>query len=92
MALADRLHAATYTYQQKSSLCKLMQVTLDPKLSEEDSKSVLAIINSQPGDEAHVPNIRLAYALRAEGYDVSPSAVDRHRRNICACSRPHKGE
>jgi len=39
-----------------------------------------------------VPNIRLAYALREEGYDVSPSAVDRHRRRICACYRLVKGE
>ena len=69
-----------------------MQVTLDPKLSEKDVKAVLAIINSKPGDEAHVPNIRLAYALREEGYDVSPSSVDRHRNGICACQRPAKGE
>lgn len=86
MALADRLRAANSSYQ-KTFVCKLMQVTLDPKLSKDDIKSVLAIINSRPGDEAHVPNIRLAFALREEGYDVSPSAVDRHRRGICACNR-----
>jgi hypothetical protein len=91
MALAERLKTANERYQ-KTFVCKLMQVTLDPKLSESDVDAVLKIINSRPGDEAHVPNIRLAFALREEGYDVSPSAVDRHRRNICACYRAIKGE
>lgn len=86
MALAERLRAANERYQ-KTFVCKLMQVTLDPELSESDVEAVLTIINSRPGDEAHVPNIRLAFALREEGYDVSPSAVDRHRRGICACYR-----
>jgi hypothetical protein len=86
MALADRLRVANERYQ-KTFVCKLMQVTLDPKLSREDVDAIIAIINSRPGDEAHVPNIRLAHALRDEGYDVSPSAVDRHRTGICACAR-----
>lgn len=91
MALADRLFAANEKYQ-KTFVCKLMQVTLDSKLSESDIEALKKIINSHPGDEAHVPNIRLAFALREEGYDVSPSAVDRHRRHICACYRLTKGE
>jgi hypothetical protein len=86
MALADRLRVANERYQ-KTFVCKLMQVTLDPKLSREDVDAIIAVINSRPGDEAHVPNIRLAHALRDEGYDVSPSAVDRHRTGICACAR-----
>ena len=91
MALAERLRAASTSYQ-KTFVCKLMQVTLDQNITEQDVEAVIAIINSQPGDEAHVPNIRLAFALREEGYDVSPSAVDRHRRGICACYRLVKGE
>jgi hypothetical protein len=86
MALAQRLKAATEAYQN-TFICKLMQVTYDPKLSEDDVNAVIRIINSRPGDEEHVPNIRLAYALREEGYDVSPSAVDRHRRGLCSCNR-----
>ena len=89
MALAERLRAANEKYQN-TFVCKLMQVTLDPKVSREDVDALILIINSRTGDEAHVPNIRLAFALREEGYDVSPSAVDRHRRGICACNRPAK--
>jgi hypothetical protein len=86
MALAERLSKANREYQN-TFICKLMQVTLDPKLSPSDVEAVIKIINSNPHDEEHVPNIRLAHALREEGYDVSPSAVDRHRRGICACNR-----
>lgn len=92
MALAERLQTVKYSYKQKTSACKLIKVTQDPTLSESDVSALLAVINSQPGDEAHVPNIRLAFALREEGYDVSPSAVDRHRNGVCACQRPAKGE
>ena len=86
MALAERLRAANERYQN-TFVCKLMQVTLDPKLAEDDVDAIIKIINSSPRDEDHVPNTRLAYALREEGYDVSPSAVDRHRNRICACYR-----
>lgn len=87
MALAERLKAARETYQNKTYVCKLMSVTLSSKLSGDDVNALISIINSNPGDEDHVPNIRLAQALREEGFDVSPSAVDRHRRGTCACYR-----
>lgn len=87
MALVERLKAARETYQNKTYICKLMSVTFDSKLKKDDVEALIAIINSNPGDEEHVPNIRLAQALREEGFDVSPSAVDRHRRGVCACYR-----
>lgn len=86
MSLAERLRAATSNYKS-NFLCKLMRITLDPKLSKEDVEALIQIINSTPLDEDHVPNIRLSHALREEGYDVSPSAVDRHRNGICSCNR-----
>lgn len=86
MALAERLMQANSVYQ-KTFICKLMQVTLDPKLSKDDVDALIGIINSNPGDENHVPNSRLSQALREEGFDVSASAVDRHRRRTCSCTR-----
>lgn len=87
MALSERLRQTRDQYKADSTVCKLMSVTLSPKLSEEDVDTLLKIINAQPGDELHVPNVRLAQALREEGFDVSPSAVDRHKNNTCACRR-----
>jgi hypothetical protein len=86
MALVDRLRAANEKYE-KTFICKLMRVTLDPKLSRDDADAVIKIINSRPGDEGYVPNIRIAQALLEEGYDVSTAAVDRHRRGTCSCTR-----
>lgn len=86
MALAERLRVAKEKYHN-TFICKLMQVTLDPKLTENDVDALIKIINSRPLDEEHVPNIRLSQVLRDEGYDVSASAVDRHRRGTCSCNR-----
>jgi hypothetical protein len=86
MALADRLRVANEKYQT-TFICKLMRVTLDPKLSPDDVDAFIKIINSRPGDEGYVPNIRIAQALLEEGYDVSTAAVDRHKRGTCSCSR-----
>jgi hypothetical protein len=86
MALVDRITNAKTSYK-KTFMCKLISVLQDPKLTEADVDAVISVINSSPLAEGYVPNIRLAYALREEGYDVSSSAVDRHRRRDCACYR-----
>lgn len=91
MALASKLAKANQAYR-RTFLCKLMQVTLDPSLSDDDRSALLAIINSKAFDADHVPNNRLAQALREEGFDVSSSAVDRHRRGDCSCNRISKGD
>jgi hypothetical protein len=91
MTLADRISTAKLTYKS-SFLCKLMSITKDPKLSKEDINALISVINSNPLSEDHVPNTRLAYALREEGYDISSSSVDRHRRKDCACYRTVLGE
>ena len=91
MALAERLKSAQATYKSETLVCKLMSVTLSQKLSEEDVDYLLKVINARPGDEHHMPNTRLAFALREEGFDISVSAVDRHRRGNCSCGRRANG-
>jgi hypothetical protein len=86
MSLAERIREANAEYQN-TFICKLMQVTLDPKLSKDDVDALIKTINSGPFDENHVTGHRLALALRLEGFDVSASAVDRHRRGTCSCNR-----
>ena len=87
MSLADRLNEARDSYTTKAQVCKLMSVTLSAAMSEVDVDALVKILNSNPGDAAHMPNARIAHALRAEGFDVSNSAVDRHRRKDCSCYR-----
>jgi hypothetical protein len=86
MSLAERIREANAEYQN-TFICKLMQVTLSPNLSKEDVDALIETINSGPFDENHVTGNRLALALRSEGFDVSASAVDRHRRGTCSCNR-----
>lgn len=91
MALAERLREANREYLG-NFLCKLMQITLDPKLSKDDVDAIIAVINSNPLNENHVPNNKLAAVLREEGFDISSSAVDRHRRGDCSCTRMKQGD
>jgi hypothetical protein len=86
MSLAERIREANTEYQN-TFICKLMQITFSPKLSKEDVDALITAINSAPFEEAHVTGHRLAMALRSEGFDVSASAVDRHRRGTCSCTR-----
>lgn len=87
MSLAQRLNEVRESYNAETQVCKLMSVTLSSTLSEVDVDALLKTINANPGDEHHMPNTRLSQALREEGFDVSVSAVDRHRKGSCACTR-----
>ena len=91
MALADKLREANNEYKS-NFLCNLMQITLNEKLSKADVDAIIAVINSNPLNENHVPNNKLAAVLREEGYDISSSAVDRHRRGECSCTRMKQGD
>jgi hypothetical protein len=86
MTLADRISAAQDQNKNKY-VCKLMMITKDPKLSKKDVDALTSVINSTEHSDGHIPNSRLAHALREEGYDISSSAVDRHRGARCACYR-----
>ena len=87
MSLAERLNEVRESYNNETQVCKLMSVTFHSGLSAVDVDALLKAINARVGDEHHMPNSRLAQALREEGFDVSPSAMDRHRKGSCACNR-----
>lgn len=87
MPLADKLQKASVDYKVAVSTCKLMSLTIDPKISKKDRDALLSIVDLLPHEDGFIPNSRLAALLREEGYDISPSAVDRHRGNRCSCQR-----
>lgn len=87
MALAQRLRTAQDEYVNSTTLCKLASVVLSPRLTEEDVEYLTKVINTRPGDAEYVPNSRISQALRDEGFDVSNSAVDRHKAKRCSCYR-----
>ncbi len=87
MPLAAKLSHASIKYAQEISTCKLVSLTLDPRVPKTDREALASVINLTPNDEGYIPNSQLASLLRAEGYDISASAVDRHRGGTCSCRR-----
>ena len=89
MPLADKLASASSAYKDSITRCKLASLVADPdsKLSTKDREALALAIDLTPESDGYIPNSHLALLLRSEGYDISASAVDRHRGNKCSCRR-----
>ena len=87
MPLADKLSEASEAYRKDKSTCKLIALTLDPKVPKKDREALAAVIDIPLDADGYIPNSTLAALLKEEGYDISASAVDRHRGNKCSCRR-----
>lgn len=85
MSLSDRLNSAINNPQPRR--CKLMVILNSESVTEEDRKTFISLLNVPEGTPGRVTNVVLASVLREEGFDVSDSAVNRHRRKSCNCSR-----
>lgn len=85
MTLSNKLEEAIF--EASNRLCKLGELIHGSSLSDEDRKRLEIILSVPDSNPAKVPNTVLAKILREEGYDISNSAVDRHRRKNCPCSR-----
>lgn len=85
MALSDRLNYAINNPQQRR--CKLMLVLYSDLISKEDRETFIGLLNVPEGTPGRITNVVLANVLREEGFDISDSAVNRHRRKSCNCSR-----
>jgi hypothetical protein len=85
MSLSDKLASAKNEAIQRA--CKIGVILVSKDLSDKDKQNLKAILDADQNDLTRVPNSTLAKILREEGYDVSNSAVDRHRRSDCACNR-----
>jgi len=88
MSLSEKLNSAIQESSVKS--CKIGSLLLGKELSEKDKQNLITILDADPKDPSRVPNTTLGKILREEGYDISNSAVDRHRRGDCACRRLDK--
>ena len=87
MPLADKLSAASDTYRKDKTTCKLVALTLNPQIPKKDRDALAEVIDLPENSEGYIPNSTLATLLKEEGYDISASAVDRHRGNKCSCRR-----
>ena len=85
MSLSDRLQNASAT--AKASVCKIGKLLQTDQLPLEDKKYLSTILDTPENDPNRVTNAALARVLREEGFDISDSSVDRHRRGDCSCYR-----
>jgi hypothetical protein len=85
MSLSDKLIEASK--KAASSACKLGLLLLGDKLSDKEKQQLITILQVSEEDPRRVSNVALAKVLRGEGFDISNSSVDRHRRGDCSCNR-----
>jgi hypothetical protein len=85
MSLAQRLAEASIA--TSTTLCKIGTILNDEKIPQDDRKALESILNVPEGTPNRLTNAAIAKVLREEGYDLSNSAVDRHRRVDCPCVR-----
>lgn len=85
MSLSERFaQASTAT---SNTLCKIGLILANEKIPAEERKVLLEILEVPDGAPNRLNNSSIGRVLRDEGYDLSNSAVDRHRRKDCPCSR-----
>jgi Ca2+-binding EF-hand superfamily protein len=91
MPLADKLTTASQKYMSDLTTCKFAALTSSKELSKKDRDALAQVINlTDRNDHRFIPHQTLADLLRSEGYDVSASAISRHRGGNCSCRRLEK--
>lgn len=87
MSLNDKLKVAAKDAVERS--CKLATLLNGPELTADEKKNLKALLEVDQRDPARVPSSTIARILREEGFDLSDSMVDRHRRTpqACACNK-----
>ena len=89
MSLSDKLSAATTDTVVK--LCKIGNLlTSSSNLPEQYKTNLKAVLEVDENNPDRINNSTIGRILREEGYDISNSAVDRHRRGDCPCRRTAK--
>lgn len=84
MTLSERL---THSSKPQERFCKIGLILNGTQLSAEDNKVLKDFLDTPEGVVGRLTNAAIAVALRAEGFDISNSSVDRHRGGQCACNR-----
>jgi hypothetical protein len=85
MSLSDKLSNASKV--STTRLCKIGLIISSDSLPKEDRENLKAVLEVPEMDPSRIPNVQIGRILREEGYDISNSAVDRHRRGECPCKR-----
>ena len=85
MSLSEKLEEALN--QEPTVVCKIGSLLKGSVLSDEDKETLKTILSVPEGTPKRLTNTAIGKVLREEGFDISNSAVDRHRRLDCPCTR-----
>jgi hypothetical protein len=85
MSLSERFAEAGTTEQK--TLCKIGAILVNDTIPAEERKVLAEILAVPEGTPGRLNNATIGRVLRAEKFDLSNSAVDRHRRLDCPCTR-----
>ena len=85
MSLSEKLEEALN--QEPKAVCKIGSLLKGSVLSIEDKETLKTILSVPEGTPKRLTNTAIGKVLRDEGFDISNSAVDRHRRLDCPCTR-----
>jgi hypothetical protein len=88
MSLSDKLSVAATSTTVK--LCKIGNLLINSKLPDQDKENLKTVLDVEEHNPTRINNSAIGRILREEGYDISNSAVDRHRRGDCPCKRTAK--
>jgi hypothetical protein len=83
MSLSDKIESASKHSNIKP--CKIGLLLSGTSLSEIDKRSLIAAFETPEGTQGRISNVALSKIFREEGYNISLSTVDRHRRHECGC-------
>lgn len=85
MSLSERFAEASSTEQK--TLCKIGVILVNESIPEAERKVLADALDTPKGMPGRLNNSTIGRVLRAEKFDLSNSAVDRHRNHDCACNR-----
>lgn len=84
MSLSERLAQAN---NPQPRFCKIGLILNGTQLTASEKTLLNEYLAVPEGAQGRLTNSAIASVLRAEGFDISNSSVDRHRGKQCACVR-----
>jgi hypothetical protein len=65
--------------------CALANLYTDDRLTKQDQDKLKEVVDCPVNDPKRVSMVTIALALRAEGIEISKTAIGDHRRKACRC-------
>lgn len=86
MSFAERIEQQlTDVLQPGTKLCALANLFADERLTKEDQEKLKEVVDCPTNDPRRLSTVTISLALRAEGIEISKTAIGDHRRKACRC-------